>query len=356
MSHGRNHETLDELDRALQYADPNEQVDLYMLKASAHIKLKERKNCLKAFQTALKLAKHPEKVLSHIWLYAAGDLELTVCKNVYEQYIDEQPYSHIAWYYLGQTCFRLGQLHECEEALEYAYITKSDFQVAYLDRSEILLELDLIDKAIDCMQDALAIWKESPEVFFALGRGYEANKEYEKAMLAYKSSLQYDPDNTIATYRLGEIQFSKGEFDQALIYFTAAYSERPSDTMFASAVGRTRFALDQFDLGKEFFQSAIERHDHCVDLIEDYANILVAIGEINACLDMLDSFEEAADDAAIILLKIVCALRTDNPGLAFCLKLLLGGKENYSEKELSSLGFTPEMHKDLYQFLLEENN
>ncbi len=99
---------------------------------------------------------------------------------------------------------------------------------------------------------------------FNNGTKYYKDGEIQKAIDAFKTSLEYKPDNDKAFYNLGKIYYDMGQKDLALSYYSDAVSINENDSVSLLGIG-----LIYYERGK--YPEALEYYNRAIDVAPTYA-------------------------------------------------------------------------------------
>ncbi|MFH1350397.1 MAG: tetratricopeptide repeat protein [Pseudomonadota bacterium] len=110
----------------------------------------------------------------------------------------------------GVLLMEKGLTDEAEVALTKAIQYDKNLQFAYGNLGFLQLSVGETDKAIDNLELALRKGPGNANIFIHLGRAYRIKRQYGKAFLMFRKSLEYDPHNPITLLHLAELFSEKG--------------------------------------------------------------------------------------------------------------------------------------------------
>ena len=99
---------------------------------------------------------------------------------------------------------------------------------------------------------------------FKNGTVYYKDGEIQKAIDAFKLSLEYKPDNDRAFYNLGKIYYELGQKDLAMTYYMDAVSINENDSLSLVGVGLVLYE-------KAKYPEALEYYNRAIDVAPQYA-------------------------------------------------------------------------------------
>ncbi len=139
------------------------------------------------------------------------------------EYLDERPYSSLAWYNLGHAHLYLDQTAQALEAFEYAYLTCPEYEYAYLDRGEVLMNNGLFEKALTCYTDGLEHLEYSTPLLIGKAESLVKLGRFDRAKANFKKVLGIESGNEEAYYGLGNCYAGLGQFHKGLKAYLEAY-------------------------------------------------------------------------------------------------------------------------------------
>jgi tetratricopeptide (TPR) repeat protein len=178
--------------RALQLAEEGLD-DIYLDLAFEHENLEEYDEAISCLKKAADLNPENEAVL-HELAYCfdlAGADEASVA--YFKEFTNDQPYSAVGWYSLGNVLSKLERMDESNEALDLALAIDERFTSAYFSRARNMLIAGDYENAIACYEETLVFDGPQAITFSFIGECYEKMERYEQALIHYDQSIHLDP-------------------------------------------------------------------------------------------------------------------------------------------------------------------
>ena len=104
-----------------------------------------------------------------------------------KEFIDNNPYSEVAWHQLGRQYYAIKNYKEAVKAFDYAIVIDESFLGAYMEKGKSLERLKRYDEAIKCYNQTLELDDPTAYAFLRIGKCYEkldfkdlAIKQYRK--------------------------------------------------------------------------------------------------------------------------------------------------------------------------------
>ena len=183
---------VDHYKRALELADEGLD-EIYLDLAFEHENLEEFDEALNCLKKAVELNPENEAVL-HELAYCfdlAGADEASVV--YFRNFTNDQPYSAVGWFCLGNVLAKLDRMEESNEALDLALAIDERFTSAYFSRARNMLIAGQYQDAINCYEETLVFDGPQAITFSFVGECYEKMEKYEQALIHYDQSIHLDP-------------------------------------------------------------------------------------------------------------------------------------------------------------------
>lgn len=177
--------------------------------------------------------------------------------------IDCDPSSEDAYESLGVLYGRQDRFEEAIEYMEKLSKLNPKSVMAHTNMSLYLMKLGKIDEAEEQKSQAtIKQFEQYGEEAENKKRREEAEKrkaeEIKKREEMFRQVLEIDPEDTLANYGLGEIEFEKGNFEQSITHLKAAIEGKKNYSVAWLALGKSYMKTNQAELAKETFKRGIE--------------------------------------------------------------------------------------------------
>lgn len=128
--------------------------------------------------------------------------------------------------------------------------------------------------AVDAVQAALPIWKESDgkekrgQAYQILGRSYHKLLKFDKAIEAYSQAISLSKDTYQSAYNLGLIYLSGNKLDLAAKAYKTALRIKEDDPLALLGLGNVYFALKRYRLAKDTYYRILQTSPGVKDALE----------------------------------------------------------------------------------------
>lgn len=201
--------------RALQLAEEG-QDEIYLDLAFEHENLEEYDEAIACLKKAAEMNPENEAVLhelAYCFDLAGGDEASVV---YFRNFTNEQPYSAVGWFCLGNVLSKLERFEESSEALDLAITIDERFTSAYFSKARNLLINGRYEEAIACYEETLSFDGPQAITFSFIGECFEKMERYEQALIHYDQSIHLDPTWADAWIGRGVVKDILGRLPEAV--------------------------------------------------------------------------------------------------------------------------------------------
>ena len=248
---------------------------------------------LEPLQQACELA--PEGLDGIEFWIAKGDCLQALASHeealvAYDEALERQPNSAVAWNNRGFTNFSMGRFNEAIRCYDEAMRLAPNYQVAWYNRGYTLQIAGQLNQARRYYERAVELNPDDAVAWNNLGNVYYNQGHYERSIEIFKRSLEAKDDYTIAINNIGNALDHLKRYHESLGYHQRTIDLDPTFHYAWMAKGRALSHLGQPEEGLELIETAIE-----LDATD--ADYHVALGETLAALGRPQAAKAAYNEA-----------------------------------------------------------
>src|SRR5215469_7093270 len=234
------------------------------------------------------------KLLGRIYVRSLGDVQSgaqsqDVLKKAIEQYeaiVRIEPKSPDNHLWLGRLYIANKDMLKAETEFKTAISLDPTSEEALTNVAFLYNEEGDNKKAADVL-NSVPEEARTAKIYSALGYTYEQQKEYKKAIAAYKQAISLDHDNLDAMRGLAQNLSNDNQIDAALLQYTAIQEADPEDPQAALHIADIYRRMGKFDLALENLKKAEAMMQDSLEVPYNEAIILEAQGKFDEAADVL---------------------------------------------------------------------
>lgn len=200
-----------------------------------------------------------------------------------EQFIDNHPYSEIAWHQLGRQYIQIEDYKQALRAFDFACLIDEDFVGAFTEKAKTLEKLQRFEEAIENYLIALELDDPTAYVYYRLAKCYEKIGSQDIAINYYAKATVEDPLLEKGWFSLAMSYYKKKEFLKAVFYCKALLNIEDANPIYWNLYAVLNLKLN-------LFEEAIEGYKECLKLEKDDLEIWVAIID---CMVFIGDYDQA---------------------------------------------------------------
>ena len=247
--------------------------------------------------------------------------------------IDRTPYSFMAWYNLGEAYSCVGEYKKAIFALEYSFIIKPDFQIAYYECAELCLQTKKYSKALSIYKESVTLFGIDEDVLINMADCHKALGNLSAAKYNLYKALKYDPYNDEIYFKLGNCYASENNWNNAVKSYHKAIAIEDNTEEYFLQLAEAYYTLGSYEKADFFFRKATTIAPEESYYWTKYATFLIKTGERKLALQLLEKAEDFTFGADILYCKSAALLLTKNEenGLEVLKEAL---EENHSDHNI----------------------
>jgi tetratricopeptide (TPR) repeat protein len=289
------------------------------------------------------------KLLGRIYLRSLGDIQsgngsqnvLKLAIEQYEQIIKIEPDSVDDHLLLGRLYKVNNDLQKAESEFKTALKLQPDSEEAVTTLALLYTEEGDSTRAAQVLS-AVPDASRSAKLYSVLGYTYEQQKEYKKAIDAYRKAIALDRDNLDAIRGLAENLMNDGQSEAALEQYKVIADANPEDAQTYVRIAEIYRRSGKFDLALENLKKAQSMVPDSIDVPYNLARVYQAQGRYDDAAQILqdllkktekpDNYTQPEKNNRSVFLELLGSVYRDNNNSQLAIetfrKMLTLGDEN----------------------------
>jgi tetratricopeptide (TPR) repeat protein len=214
-----------------------------------------------------------------------------------EKYIDENPYSEIAWHQSGRLNYGLKKYPEALRAFEYATLIDDEFLGAFMEKAKTLEKLKRPEDAIIAYQRTIDLDDPTSYAFLRIGKCYERLGDKKLAIEYYNKTVHEDPLLDKGWIAITDFYIKQRKFQKALLFLNKALSIDDQNKRYWKRYATLNTELKFYEEAELGYRKAVQYGDAELDTWLFWVDSLLFLGEfegaINTLLQATEFFPES---------------------------------------------------------------
>lgn len=208
------------------------------------------------------------------------------------EYIDENPYSEIAWHQVGRLNYGLNNFEEALKAFDYATLIDDEFLGAFMEKAKTLERLKKYEDAIVAYKRTIELDDPTSYAYLRIGKCYERLGNKELALEFYNKTIHEDPLLDKGWNAIADFYLRDEHYEKALLFLNKALNIDGENFEYWKRYAFINRKMKQYDEAFLGFEKTIEFSEPDVNNWTIWADTLQLIGEFeNAVTILLQSTE-----------------------------------------------------------------
>ena len=209
------------------------------------------------------------------------------CIDFLQDFIDDNPYSEVAWLQLGMLYNHKKMYKEAINALDYVIAINPSSIAGYANKALSYEELKNFNKAIEALEETLE-FDDSPAVtYFKIGELYEKLEKPQKALKAYHIAIKEDPQLDKAWAKSAALYDKMGNLDEAEYYIQRAIELSDDNSEYYTNSVYYFLKQMKFEEAVRCLAKLVELKPLVFNTWFAYVETLIAIGEYEQAIEIL---------------------------------------------------------------------
>ena len=234
-------------------------------------------------------------------------------------YLDDYPFSEIAWYEYGQFYFNQKNYEEAIKGFDYLLAINSEAVSVYSNKAVCLENLEKYKEAIAVYEEMLELEFTKAFTFYKIGLAYKQLKQWVPALMSFQKSLVEDPQFYLSMMEQSKVYEEMGGMKEALYFAKEALALNENQVDY-----QKRVAFLLIDAGK--LEESLVCLKKLIEIEPDrfynwyaYAEVLMLLGEYEDAIILLKDALKKHKRAELLYQLSNCyfILKQEKEGLKF---------------------------------------
>ncbi|MDR0660995.1 MAG: tetratricopeptide repeat protein [Prevotellaceae bacterium] len=211
--------------------------------------------------------------------------------KIYQKYLDENPFSTLAWFELAKLYEQDRQYGNAIQAYDFVLTIDSAYFDAYCAKADLQIAEGEHIKAIETLQSLLDEDINNTRALYVIGECYEKLGSLNDALKSYLQLIEYNDIYADAYYAAAFVLKDLGRIQECMSFLKKATVLEPTSSEYFYGLGKVMMEYGQYNEAINAFKGALENDKY------DFESWLL-LAELYASMDFgkaLSLLEQASD-------------------------------------------------------------
>ncbi len=286
------------LEKALELSSNS--LDIYSLLGMEYLFMDDFELAKKNFMQCVCLDPHDYSSLYNV-VYCFEFLEdYDGAIHFLNDYLEQNPYSQVAWHQLGKQYMIKDLLEEALAAFDFAIISDDEFIGAYFEKGRVLEKMGKYNEAITNYETTINIEDPTSHAYLRMGKCHEKLDNDDLAKYYYYQTVHEDPLLDKGWIAITEFYCRKKNHEKALYYINKAINIDGENPLYWKKCAGIHKILKNLDEADFAYKQTVELGNYEVDTWLNWASVVKATSDLASAVQILvQGFEFYPDEAFI---------------------------------------------------------
>ena len=276
---------IESLKIALEYTDDS--ADVYNLLGMEYLFMDNLEDAKENFMKCLEEDYEDQTALYNV-VYCFEFLDQNEEAIAYlNTYIDENPYSEIAWHQSGRLNYGLKKYEEALRAFDYATLIDDEFLGAFMEKAKTLERLKKYEEAIIAYNRTIELEDPTSYAFLRIGKCYERLGDKKLAIEFYNKTVHEDPLLDKGWIAITDFYLRQKNYQKALFFLNKALSIDNENKQYWKRYATLNRQMNFHEEAELGYRKAVEYGDTELDTWLFWVDTLQFIGEFDTAIKTL---------------------------------------------------------------------
>ena len=203
------------------------------------------------------------------------------------KYIDQNPYSEIAWHQLGRLHYGVKEYESAIRAFDYATLIDDEFMGAFMERAKALERLKKYQEAIESYNRTIELDDATSYALLRIGKCYEKLGNKVQALKYFNKTVHEDPLLDKGWIAITDFYVRQKNFEKALFFVNKALAIDNQNRLYWKRFASINKQLNLFEEAEFGYRKAVEFGDYQLDTWLFWVDILQFLGEFESAIQTL---------------------------------------------------------------------
>lgn len=330
--------------RLIEISDHEDLVEAKMALAKEFQEIGDYQESIKTYREVLSISDNNEDALMELSLSCELGGKISDGIKIIEDFIDAHPYSHFAWFSLGNLYLTLENYTDAINSYEYATLINESFSEAHFNLGNAFMKVERFKEAIESYKNSITQNYTDPVTYNFIGHCYIILDQNEAAMDYFQKAVDQSPEYADGWLGFAVALSNLDRTEEGLMYIEKAVKLNPKNMYYRYFHADMMFNLENYEEAERLYKNVYESDIESTGIYLDYTESLVLNDKFQDALQVLVSGISKHPEESILYYRYSA------------LMLQMGHEMDAESILMLALEINPDQSSQLFNFFPEAGN
>jgi len=203
------------------------------------------------------------------------------------EFIDANPYSHFAWFSLGNMYLTIEDNDKAINAYEYATLINEDFSEAHFNLGNVFMKTEKYSEAIESYKSSITDNYNDPVTYNFIGHCYLVLEKNQNALEFFQLAVDQSPEYADGWLGFAVAYSNMENHQEGLLYIEKAIKLNPDNMYYQYFYADLLVNLEAFEEAEFIYKKVYESELNNSGIYLDYSEALITNAKNQDALEVL---------------------------------------------------------------------
>ncbi len=275
------------LQNLVQISSPDDLVDAKMALGKEYQEIGDYSESINLYLEIISSDSSNEDAIMELTLSCELSLQYDLAIKHLDDYINNNPYSHFAWFLLGNLYMTMENYSEAIKAYDYSTLINDSFSEAFFNLGNAYMKVENFEEAIASYKSSIHPEFIDPITYNFIGHCYIVLEKNEEAITYFQKAIDHSPEYADGWLGFAVAYSNMDNSQEGLLYIEKALKLNPNNMYYHYFHADLLVNLGDYESAEPIYESVYHSEMENTGIFGDYAEALVFNGKGKEAFEVL---------------------------------------------------------------------
>ncbi len=278
---------IETLQYLIKISDNEDLVDAKMALAKEYQEIGDYHESIQVYLEIIHFESSNEDALMELTLSCEHSLQYDLAIKHLDDFINNNPYSHFAWFLLGNMYMTMEDYSEAIVGYEYATLINEDFSEAFFNLGNAHMKEEQFELAIEAYKSSIHPEFVDPITYNFIGHCYIVLEKNEEAITYFQKAIDQSPEYADGWLGFAVAYSNLDNSKEGLLYIEKALKLNPENQYYHYFHADLLVNIGDSEGAEKIYERVYQSKMDNTGIFSDYAETLILNGKVEQALEVL---------------------------------------------------------------------